>query len=328
VSALIAVTKTPQLIRAILTVAIALVAVPSAWGWGCKGHEIVALIAESHLNPHARAIVLKILADGPISPTLSRYCKEPGLDPFVDSSTWADDERTIMPNTGPWHFIDIPRGAPETSINEYCPPATGCVTSALTEQLAILRDVSAMPQARADALRYIIHFVGDIHQPLHDSTNNDRGGNCVPVAFFDHSPRETNTTFENYNPNLHEVWDVEIIERFLNGGFPQQAAQDLDRKFHARESAWQSRPANFTSWAWESHQLAERTTYGKLPAKIAIEPPRPVESCADDDHVSTRMLHLNENLMDDYQNAAAPVVQQQLVKAGVRLAALLNSIWP
>ena len=72
----------------------ALAAVPSAWGWGCKGHEIVALIAEAHLNSRARAMAFKILADGPINPALSRYCKEPNLDPFVDSSTWADDERT------------------------------------------------------------------------------------------------------------------------------------------------------------------------------------------------------------------------------------------
>ena len=67
---------------------------------------------------------------------------------------------------------------------------------ALASQLVILRDPTATPQARADALRYIIHFVGDIHQPLHDTTNNDRGGNCVPVAFFGHAPRETNPTSE------------------------------------------------------------------------------------------------------------------------------------
>jgi hypothetical protein len=321
-------TRIPQLARAMLLAVAVLAGVPSAWGWGCKGHEIVALIAEAHLTPHARALALKILADGPISATLSRYCNEPGLDAFVDSSTWADDERSVMPETGPWHFIDIPRGARESSISEYCPTATGCITNALATQLGILGDSKATPQARADALRFVIHFVGDIHQPLHDTTNNDRGGNCVPVAFFDRAPRETNLTFENYNPNLHEVWDVEIIERFMNGQTPQQAADELETMFHAQLPAWQSQAPNFTSWAWESHQLAESTVYGRLPNKIAIESPRPIESCADDDHISTRMLHLNENLADDYQNAAVPVAQGQLAKAGARLAALLNSIWP
>jgi hypothetical protein len=324
----IAMTKTSRLTRPFLIAVAALAAVPSAWGWGCKGHQIVALVAEAHLNPRARAMAFKILSDSPISPALSRYCKEPGLDPFVDSSTWADDERTVLPNTAPWHFVDIPRGARESSISEYCPPATGCITTALTSQFGILRDANATAQARADALRFVIHFVGDIHQPLHDTTNNDRGGNCVPVAFFDHPPRETNPTRESYNPNLHEVWDVEIIERFLNGQTPQQFADELETSFQAQMPVWQSQPANFTSWAWESHQLAESTSYGRLQTKIAIETPRPVESCADDDHISTRMLHLNENLAAEYQDAATPVVREQLARAGIRLAALLNSLWP
>jgi hypothetical protein len=320
--------KVSPLIRPLLIAFSVLAAVPPAWGWGCKGHEIVALVAEAHLNLRARAMAFKILADGPVSATLSRYCKEPDLDPFVDSSTWADDERSIMPDTAPWHFIDIPRGASESSISDYCPPATGCITTALTKQLVILRDANATAQARADALRFIIHFVGDIHQPLHDTTNNDRGGNCVPVAFFDRAPKETNPTFESYNPNLHEVWDVGIIERFLNGQTSRQAADELDATFHARLPAWQSQPANFNSWAWESHQLGESTVYGRLPNKIAIETPRAIESCADDDHISTRMLHLDENLTSEYQDAAAPVVREQLAKSGIRLAALLNSIWP
>ncbi len=321
-------TSAPQFARTLLIAFASLAAVPSTWGWGCKGHEIVALIAEAHLNSHARAIALKILADGPISSSLSRYCKEPGLDSFVGSSTWADDERAIVPDTAPWHFIDIPRGAPKSSMAQYCPPATGCVTAALANQLRILRDPNSTVEARADALRYVIHFVGDVHQPLHDTTNNDRGGNCVPVAFFGHSPRETNPTQESYAPNLHEVWDVEIIERFLNGQSLQQAAKGLDRTFRARIPAWQSKPADFTSWAWESHQKAESTAYGRLPVTVAIETPRSIESCADDDHVSTRMLHLNENLDAAYQDAAAPVAQELLAKAGIRLAALLNSIWP
>ncbi len=179
-------------------------------------------------------MAFKILADGPISATLSRYCKEPGLDAFVDSSTWADDERSVMPDTGPWHFIDIPRGAKESSMSDYCPPAIGCITTALANQLAILRSADATAQARADALRFVIHFLGDIHQPLHDTTNNDRGGNCVPVSFFDRTPKEMNPTYENYNPNLHEVWDVEILERFMNGQTPQQTADDLDAAFHAK----------------------------------------------------------------------------------------------
>jgi hypothetical protein len=316
-----------------------LVATPSAWAWGCEGHQIVALIAEKHLNPRAAKMSRQILVESPIDAALSRYCKQTGLDPFVDSSTWADDERSVKPDTGPWHFIDIPRGAPKGDLAQYCPPSTGCVLSALAAQVRILRDSTATAQARADALRFVIHLVGDIHQPLHDTTNDDMGGNCVPVTFFDRAPQEKNLQRESYSPNLHAVWDEGIIERFAppqdaQAPTPQQIADEIseadkiDADFHTRMSSWQSQPSDFAAWAWESHELAEEVAYGRLPQKIAIEPPRMVQSCADDDHISTRMLHLDERLADDYENATAPVVQEQLAKAGARLAALLNSIWP
>ena len=301
---------------------------PAAHAWGCKGHETVALLAEAHLTPAAKAMAFKILNANPIDPSLSRYCKDPGLDAFADASTWADDERQVKPETGAWHFIDIPRGAPESILGQFCPPAAGCVTTALAAQIEILRDRNRSPQARAEALRFVIHLVGDIHQPLHDATNNDRGGNCVPVEFFGHAPRETNTTAESYSPNLHGVWDTSIIDRLSPGPqTPQQLAQRLDENFEQQESGWNSETINFNQWAWEGHQLAESTAYGRLPVNVAIEKPLDIQSCADDHHISRRMLELNEDLEDDYQSAAAPVVEEQLAKAGSRLAALLNSLW-
>jgi S1/P1 Nuclease len=303
-------------------------ATPAAHAWGCKGHETVAIIAEAHLTTAAKAMAFKILNAGPIDPSLSRYCQDPGLDAFADASTWADDERQVKPETGPWHFIDIPRGAPESILSQFCRPATGCVTTALAAQIEILRDRKASPQVRADALRFVIHFVGDIHQPLHDTTNNDRGGNCVPVEFFGRAPKETNATAQSYSPNLHGVWDANIIDQLSPGETSRQLAQMLDQHFEQQESGWSSQTINFNTWAWESHQLAESTVYGRLPAKIAIEKPLDIQSCADDNHISTRMLQLNEDLEGDYQAAAAPVVEEQLAKAGIRLAALLNSLWP
>ena len=141
-------------------------------------------------------MVAEILAAGPISPDLRRFCGDSGLDAFADSSTWADDERTIRPETAGWHFLDIPRGAPKGDIAQYCPPSTGCVTSAIADQLAVLHNPGASPQARADALRYVIHFIVDLRQPLHGMTNNDLGGNCVPVTFDGHAPQETNPDSE------------------------------------------------------------------------------------------------------------------------------------
>jgi S1/P1 Nuclease len=272
-------------------------------------------------------MAFQILALGPIDPKLSRYCEASGLDAFVDASTWADDERTVRPETAPWHFIDIPRVARRTDMALYCQPETGCLTSALADQLAVLRKPSASAQARADALRYVIHFVGDLHQPLHAATNNDRGGNCVPVAFFGRAPLETNLAAETFSPNLHEVWDVEIIEHLTQGKDSQQVAKQLDQIFRAQISSWQASPPDLASWAWETHELAESVAYGKLPRPIAAEDPRKVSTCADDNRIAERMLQLNESLGQAYQDAAAPVVERQLEKAGVRLAALLNSLW-
>ena len=82
------------------------------------------------------------------------------------------------------------------------------------------------------------------------------------------------------------------------------------------------------AWAWESHQIAQDVTYGDLPVKIAIETPVPVTACSDDNHISTRMLNLHEQVDDSYENAAAAVIQEQLTKAGIRLAVLLNNLWP
>lgn len=324
--------RLPQPIRfsfiAFLGTVLSFVLASSAWGWGCTGHQIIALIAEARLNAHARAMVMQILAASPTSPDLRRYCGDSDLDAFVDSSTWADDERSIDPKTGGWHFIDIPRGAPRGDITQYCPQPSGCATKAISDELAILRGQNASAEARGDALRYVIHFVGDLHQPLHTTTNDDRGGNCVPVAFLDHDPEETNPVGEDYRPNLHGVWDTSIIERWAHGRSPQQLADELENKFKTQISVWESQPVDVDAWAWESHEVAEKVVYGDLPTKIAIEKPGSVNICSDDDHISTRMLKLHEQIGDQYEYAAEPIVQQQLAKAGARLAAVLNSVWP
>ncbi len=304
------------------------IAAPCASAWGCMGHRVVALVAEQHLNPRARAAVMQILAASPIDPELRRYCGDGGLDAFVDASTWADDERGVRRDTADWHFIDIPRGAPNGDIKQYCPPSTGCITKAIADEIAVLRDPSARPQARAEALRYLIHFMGDLHQPLHTTTNDDRGGNCVPVAFFGRTPNETNPTNEDFRPNLHGVWDTDIIEHYAHGRTPQQIADELEGKFKAQITEWEWRLVDVAAWAWESHQVAEHVVYGDLPTKVAVEKPQPVNTCAEDDHISTRMLKLDEQLGQKYEDAVEPVVEEQLAKAGARMAAVLNSLWP
>jgi len=311
-----------------LAAVIFLFAPSSVWAWGCEGHQVVALIAERNLTPHALAMVMQILRDGPIDPSLSRYCKEGGTDPMADASTWPDDIRTLRPETPPWHYIDIPRGTSYQDIAKFCQPPESCVTQAITDQLAILRSQNIDPQKKADALRFLIHFVGDLHQPLHATTNNDQGGNCVPVAFFDALPQPRNPQTESYAPNLHGVWDTNILERATKGKTVDQVAADLEESYRNKIVRWQKAPANIDAWAWESFKLAQKQVYGKLPVRVPVESPQPITSCADDNHISSRMLKLDERLGEPYERMAVPIVTQRLAQAGARLALLLNQLWP
>jgi hypothetical protein len=321
-----------QLLRAGIFVSLSLIAVLSlpapARAWGCEGHQVVALLAEKHLTPHALAMAKRILAEVPIDPALSRYCKEGGIDALTDASTWPDDMRGLRPETAPWHYVDIPLGTTRRDVEKFCDPKEGCVTRAITEELATLRSPDVDPKERADALRFLIHFVGDLHQPLHAATNNDQGGNCVPVTFFDVLPQLRNPQTESYAPNLHGVWDTNILERATTGKTVDQVASDIDQSFRSQIARWQRDPADIDGWVWESYELAVKIVYGKMPVRIPVETPREIKSCADDNHVSAHMLELSEHLDDPYQKMAVPVVRVRLAQAGARLAMLLNQIWP
>jgi hypothetical protein len=268
------------------------------------------------------------LAEGSIDPKLSRYCKQGGTDPLADASTWPDDIRGQRPDTAPWHYVDIPLGTKSRKVEKFCDPKESCVTRAILDQLAILRSADADPQKRGDALRFLIHFVGDLHQPLHAATNNDEGGNCVPVSFFEMPPQLRNPQNESYSPNLHSVWDVNILEKATGGKTVDQIAAELEQSFGPKIARWQKGPANVDAWAWESYQLAEKRAYGKLPVRIQTEPPQAVKSCADDNHISSRMLRWNERISEPYEIMAAPIAKQRLAQAGARLAFLLNQLWP
>jgi hypothetical protein len=291
----------------------------AAQAWGCKGHQTVALIAEKHLTPEARQWVLKLLSENPIDPKLNRYCGGASRDLMADASTWADDVRGERKN-GPWHYIDIPRGSKRGPLEPFC-GQEGCVTRAISEQLAILKDPKADAVKRAEALRYIIHFVGDLHQPLHTVTNADEGGNCVPVKYFRRGPHEHNYSF---SPNLHSIWDTAILERDAEGADPAEYAETLDAQFAADIEGWQKAGIHVDEWVWEGYDFAENVVYGDLTPKVAIEPNVVVHSCSDDNNIGERLLHQNITAGEAYQEKAASVTEKRIAEGGVRLAMILN----
>lgn len=269
-------------------------------------------------------MVQKLLGDNPIDPKLKRWCGNATSDLMVDASTWPDDVRNDR-NNGPWHYIDIPRGKHKGSLEEYC-DAHGCVTRAIEEQRAILKEKSATFLKRAEAIRYLIHFVGDLHQPLHAVNNGDKGGNCVPVKYFHHEPlpNPTHPEREDFSPNLHQIWDTEIVERDMEISDAHRYADELDERFRTESPSWEAAGIHVENWAWESHERAETYVYDGFPAKIAIEPDVNPKSCAENNHIGKRMFERHLAASEAYQTPAAKAAETGLTEAGVRLAMLLN----
>ena len=237
--------------KLLLTIFLGAVACGNAFGWGCEGHQMVALIASQHLTPQARAAVDQLLQENPIDPALSRFCKPVATDAMADASTWADDVKRGE-KTGTWHYLDIPRGVEHADLMKYCAligeskdgkDRPGCLFTALQYEFEILKDRARPAAERATALRYIIHLVGDLHQPLHTTGNDDEGGNCTVVTLFE-NPKRT---------QLHGVWDYGIIAHFLteNHKTPAQLATELDEHFRPKGQSWLQEPIDFGKWIRE-----------------------------------------------------------------------------
>jgi hypothetical protein len=139
--------------------------------------------------------------------------QDSGTRRLAAAATWADFVLTRIWTDG----IQVGRvGADSSVIAALCAQVRSCITAALDAQIKILKDTHADAKDRAAAVRYIIHFAGDIHQPLHCTSNGDRGGNCVPVTYFKIKPKpNTGTTNDpdDYSPNLHGIWDTQILEK-------------------------------------------------------------------------------------------------------------------
>ena len=168
-----------------LTLAIGLMLTPqSARAWGTEGHEIVALIAGHQLSAGARAQVAHLLG----SPEM-----------MVHQANWADEIRDQRRDTGAWHYVDIPLRAPGYDARRDC-PQRAYVVAQIENDLTILTNRKLGDGARAQALRFLIHFVADVHQPLHAEDNGDKGGNQVRVMVG------------RSHANLHRIWDADVVE--------------------------------------------------------------------------------------------------------------------
>ncbi len=310
-----------QIFRIVLFFALA----SPASAWWCEGHEMVALIAEHHLNPRALAAVTALLQSQPVDSALHRFCKPDTPDLMADAATWADDAKKTE-KTETWHYMDIPLGVKHGDLDPYCKPVgpssnggarPGCLLSALRYNLNILHDYKESDFERARALRYLIHLIGDLHQPLHSTSNNDQGGNCVPVQFFSDAKVS----------NLHSIWDGMIMNRDMKdrGVTVVQMADKLDREYEKQSGAWTKHGTEFAKWIWEAHALGLKVTYGDLEPKVPVEKLEESPDCkAETAKDAALHLHVDQS----YEQKAVPVIEEQIAKAGYRLAEVLNEVWP
>jgi hypothetical protein len=245
----------------------------AGWSWGWTGHRVAARMAELRLDPVALAAVRAIL--------------DPG-ESLSGVSTWADRQNEI-PEGYRWHFVNIPLTQARYD-PRYC-LSDGCVVSKIEEFERILRDPRADKHRKQIALKFIIHFIADLHQPLHVGDNGDRGGNLLQVRFF------------GEGTSLHRVWDSQVIDRHTKNENVWQ--WDFDFLANPQKvSEWSKGTPE--DWATESLQLA----------KEAYHQPG-----------SERSLRSGSRLGNDYYRFALTAIQIQLAKAGIRTVYLLNRIF-
>jgi hypothetical protein len=270
-------------------------------GWGAGGHMMVASIAFKRLNPRAKAQAIALLAR-PINPAaVTKKSKD-----FVNASHWPDDLRPFpeFDSFKPFHFIDKPFSIDSTALPAGVPEPDN-VVKALEDNVNILK-TSTDKDAQAQALRFIIHFVGDIHQPLHCATRvssakpeGDQGGNLVTIKVGTKKVK------------LHSYWDGGIGSfpktgpNFAPpplGRIPAAAAKAISGNPDTDPKLKLDDPFNYDAWADESFALAQSVAYKGM--KNGATPSA------------------------SYNKKALKVARQRVAWGGYRLAALLNAIWP
>jgi hypothetical protein len=281
--------------------------IPPLFGWGDEGHEITGVIAYARLTPAVKKNVDALLAADKDNLTASD---------FVSRTTWADkyrdsDRQTTRIRyeaTRNWHFVDIEIA--DGNIGSACHnhpklpagtaasagPSNSCLIDKVSQFIGELRVASVAKSEKILALKFLLHLVGDLHQPLHAADNKDRGGNDVPTFFGDFS---TPT-------NLHSYWDNHLAQQLGNDS-RAVGANLIKQITKAKADEWSK--GTPTDWARESFRRARNVAYNFAGQQEFI------------DNHGAKGVRLNAA----YDNRALPVVGEQLSKAGVRLAAILNS---
>lgn len=240
----------------------------SCFGWGQKGHDTVAFIAENHLTDKAKAAVEAAL----------------GGNSLVYYSNWLDNASHTREYayTKTWHYKNIDADVPfeRAPLEE-----KGDIVTALNDQIALLAAGGLNSSDELLALKILIHLMGDLHQPMHLGHLSDLGGNLINVKLF------------NRDAKLHSVWDNDVVENTHKWSYSEWQFQ-IDRATEAEQQ--QITAGTIIDWAKETYLIA---------AEIYKATP------------------MNYKVSYDYYSTWGPVVELQLLRGGLRLASILNSIY-
>lgn len=261
-------TRTLSLALALLALAPATLRADAALRWGALGHRIVVALAWDHLTPTARAAAERLLAG----------------EALGEAAVWADKVRPVRRASAPWHYVNVPAGTAVWDADRWC-PKEDCIVGAIHRFRRKLADAGAADSARAEALRFLLHFLGDMHQPLHVGDRGDRGGNDFKVRW------------RGKDTNLHSVWDGDLPTAWSvdEGAYLKRLRDRIARMTPGERIEMAS--GTIEEWVIAGGRLSRDVAYaapegGTIPA--------------------------------DYLGKAGPVIDLVLLQAGLRLARILN----
>lgn len=258
-----------NLMRKVLLLATAIILLcAQSWAWGREGHRIIAAVAEDHLDETTKVMVQSLI----------------GNNHLYSIAPWADEIRRERHETGGWHYVNIPLGS-EYDASRDCAPPKSCVVEQIERTKKALTDMNVPREQRADALKFLVHFVGDVHQPMH-AVGEAAGGNGIHVAFLN------STRCGPYECSLHGVWDTSAI---LHAGMKQEAYVQHEEELIKADKLDTQQGGTAAQWANEAVRLGKAAWTSD-----------------------------GTDLGDSYYQHEIKAVDRQMALAGLRLAKLLN----
>jgi hypothetical protein len=266
--------------RIVLAATILFAACNAAFAWGSSGHSIVGEIAQRRLDPAAQKGVAELLGSGAS---------------LASVASWADDVRASDPTTTRWHFVSIPGNVQTYDVARDCKLIEGqgdCIIAAIDRDMASVACPTLSLEQRARALKFLVHLVGDLHQPLH-AMEDERGANGIEVTIVTQEGVHGDLPF---NANLHQAWDETLIDK--------------------------------TTWSWGGYVDRLEAGWLKTADMAAVNAGTTIDWANDSHHLAIGLMKSvpsNIVLDDAYRKANLALLDQRLGLAGLRLATMLNT---